>query len=108
MLTIRRQQLEVLRAAAESSFRDSLAEELRAAGWTDERTGMRGVVEALLARAASYGVFLRDDQVRFIGLAARRGETFDLEPWAAAILRDPYRSGSDKLTALETLAAEEG
>lgn len=107
MLVIRSEQLQVLAAASESSFRGLLAENLRSAGWTGELPRLRDEVDALLERATMYGVFLRDDQLRFIALAARHGSNFDAEPRAAEILRDPYRSGSDKLTALESLAADE-
>lgn len=103
MFVIRSEQLEVLAAASESSFRDWLAETLRSDGRSAELPRLRDEVDALLERASIYGIFLRDDQLRFIGLAAQRGPNFDAEPPAAEILRDPYRSGSDKLTALEAV-----
>jgi len=96
MLTIRAEQMEVLRAAAQQRFQESMRVHLNelayplAFGVPDGN--LRKAISFGVARARGYGFDLRGPVRLYLELMLIMGSHFDTDPqysWAAAILKNP-------------------
>jgi hypothetical protein len=111
MLTIRRAQWEAMRRAREEEFRGEIARMIRLARpeWRDGEGGDEALEAAawIMRQAASNGIFLKADIVRFAQFVLRYGRDYATRPdmeWANRILKDLELIGPQKLDELQRRA----
>jgi hypothetical protein len=111
VLTIRREQLNLFAADRRNDFETRLAVHLRR--YFPDRVALlgEGEFQAFIrqgrARAARYGFDTQRDICKYLGLMCIFGRDFDSDrrlPWAAEILRKPFRTSRSKMNRLMELA----
>ena len=108
MLVIRKEQIEILEAAASGNFEASLVEHIKkvARRHTDVigDAGTRAIVKSGLERAKSYGMTKRGPARFFVEMIFLFGSEFDTDPllpWASGVLTNP--SISDQMERADIL-----
>ncbi len=111
MLTIRREQLNLLATGRRKDFETRLAGHLLRF-FPDKVSFLgEGELQAFIrqgsARAAGYGFDSERDICKYLGLMCVFGRDFDSDsrlPWAAEILRKPFRTSRSKMNRLMEVA----
>ena len=111
MLTIRREQLNLLAADRRRDFEERLARHLLRFFPDKVASLAEGEFHAFIrhgsARAARYGLDTERDICKYLSLMCVFGRDFDSDtrlPWAAETLRKPFRTSSTKMNRLMELA----
>jgi hypothetical protein len=109
MLTIRKEQMNVLSAYMGQAFeeriirhiRQNFPDQYKQLGDTDAREdNLRKLIRQGIERARRYGIESERDAARFVELMIRIGPTFEELPeyaWAKAVLSDPNISGHGRV-----------
>jgi hypothetical protein len=113
MLTIRREQLDVLAQTRREAFIDRLVAQLRK-HWTSECEALESDalherVGDAIDRAAKYELRAEVDVARYVNVTLALGPAFDEDPcypWARAILEEEAFTASKKVERLCALTAE--
>src|SRR5258708_31687234 len=105
MITIRRQQMEVLEKAQAEQFEHEMAAHIRGrfprAAFAGEQQALHAFVGESIRLAKTFGVHDIYDLRRFIEFRAEYGENFHELDWASKILNDKYLSGCGKMEQID-------
>ncbi|MCF6282927.1 MAG: hypothetical protein L3J28_12100 [Candidatus Polarisedimenticolaceae bacterium] len=115
MLTIRKEQMEILRQAAEKEFYKTIFQELQTQKTTNleecNRDDGISIIRQVSNRAQTYGFESKSEIRFFFHLISIYGMDFDVtgkQPEINEILTSPYKDGSEKILDLQTLLDIEG
>jgi len=111
VLTIRREQLNLIAVDRRRDFEERLARHLVRFFPEKVESLAGGELQTFIrqgsARSAAYGLDTERDICKYLGLMCIFGRDFDSDrrlPWAAEILRKPFRTSRSKMNRLMELA----